>query len=215
MQTLPLRVVAIPVISLALNHSGYVEVHPGRLYMKNVIITSNHSATGSRQTSGTILTFGLDEQTYGLPITAVSQIIELVAITRIPQVPPGVQGVINVHGKIVPVIDLRQRFNLLPAPYHLHTPLILTHVENHTLALVVDEVKEVVDLGQNSLPDMETAELIAGTVNVDRQLIPMVNVRLILSQEEQKQLCQILASTPFLLQGKPEKLNGHRGDPAS
>ena len=168
--------------------------------MNNAVLSSNQSATGRPLDNGAILTFGLDGQMYGLPITAVNQIIELVAITRIPQVPSGVQGVINVHGNIVPVIDLRQRFNLLPAPYHLHTPLILADVDEHTVALVVDEVKEVVEIGQTSMPDEDTVDLITGTVNVDRQLIPMVNVHCILSQEEQKQLDQVLAATPLLRQ---------------
>lgn len=180
--------------------------------MKQVISASHQSVNGRYAGKKAILTFRLEGQTYGLPITAVNQIIELVAITRIPQVPPGVQGVINVHGSIVPVIDLRQRFNLQSVPYHLHTPLVLVDVGDSALALVVDEVKEVVEMEQTTMPDPDAADLIIGTVNVDRQLVPLVNVKQILSSEEQKQLCQVLAASPLIRRESPGLTNGRMGD---
>lgn len=72
-----------------------------------------------------VLTFLLDGQIFGLPITAVRQLIEMVAIVKLPEAPPAVQGVINVHGQIVLVVDLRLRLGLPSLPYHLYTPIIL------------------------------------------------------------------------------------------
>src|SRR5690606_16859160 len=111
--------------------------------MNNMIVTSPFSSLTASSANGTILTFDLDGQLYGLPLTAVAQIIEIVAITHLPQMPQGFQGAINVHGQIVPVIDLRRRFGLDCPPYHLHTPLVLIWANGRMLALIVDHVDEV------------------------------------------------------------------------
>src|SRR6185503_16973181 len=103
-----------------------------------------------------VLTFRLGGQVYGLPITAVAQIIEMVTLTHLPQLPFAVQGVINLRGKIVPVLDLRTRFGLPFKSYQLHTPIILTHLNGQTLGLVVDWVEEVVEI---SAADLETGEM--------------------------------------------------------
>lgn len=180
--------------------------------MKKVVSNSNQFTESNEMGQFAILTFRLEGQLYGLPITAVNQIIELVAITRIPQVPPAVQGVINVHGSIVPVIDLRKRFNLPLSPYHLHTPLILADVNGRTIALVVDEVEEVVEIQQQLAPDSMNPDLIMGTVNVKQQLIPLLNVQQILSQEEKDRLCQILSANSLTRPTEVEKQNGQMRD---
>ena len=95
---------------------------------------------------GYVLTFRLADQLFGLPVTTVLQIVEMVAITRLPQLPEGIQGAINVHGRIVPVLDLRLRFGLDCIPYHLHTPIVLTELNDRMLALVVDSVEEIVEM---------------------------------------------------------------------
>ncbi len=137
--------------------------------------------------SGHVLTFQLGAQRYGLPVTAVYQIIEIVAITHLPQMPPGIQGAINVHGRVVPVIDLRLRFGLPCLPYHLHTPLILVEDDDQLLALVVDAVHEVVAV---PLPTHETPAV----VQVGQELIPLIDVAHLLDQQERQQLAQRLSA---------------------
>lgn len=137
--------------------------------------------------SGHVLTFQLAAQRYGLPVTAVHQIIEIVAITHLPQMPPGIQGAINVHGRVVPVIDLRLRFGLPCPPYHLHTPLILVEAGDQLLALVVDAVHEVVEV---ALPTHNSAAV----VQVGQELIPLIDVAHLLNPQEQQQLRQRLSA---------------------
>ncbi|MBE7528124.1 MAG: chemotaxis protein CheW [Ardenticatenaceae bacterium] len=137
--------------------------------------------------SGHVLTFQLGAQRYGLPVTAVHQIIEIVAITHLPQMPPGIQGAINVHGRVVPVIDLRLRFGLPCLPYHLHTPLILVEAGEQLLALVVDAVHEVVEV---ALPTYNAAAV----VQVGQELIPLIDVAHLLDQQERQQLAQRLSA---------------------
>lgn len=155
-----------------------------------------------------MLTFRLGGQVYGLPVTAVAQIIEMVTLTHLPQAPFAIQGVINLRGKIVSVMDLRLRFGLPFKSYQLHTPIILTHLEGQTLGLIVDWVEEVVEI---SLADLETADTIisstlanlqsgpdqisclVGVTKVKRRLIPMLKIEAILGHEEQIRLMEQVA----------------------
>jgi chemotaxis signal transduction protein len=91
----------------------------------------------------TLLTFHLAGQKYGLAVHCVEQIIDMVAITHLPHAPAAIQGVINVHGRIVPVLDLRSRFNLPYRPYGLYTPIILVHMDDQLTGLIVDDVNDV------------------------------------------------------------------------
>lgn len=161
--------------------------------MKNenlsVVLPSETTATGS----SSILTFYLAGKMVGLPITAVSQIIEIVAITHLPQMPPGIQGAINVHGRIVPVIDLRRRFGLTCTPYHLRTPIILVEVGSRMLALVVDSVDAVYEISSSNLePSVPSAPYLSGVVQIGEEIVPLVSVENLLTPEEQTQLARIL-----------------------
>lgn len=146
--------------------------------------------------SGIILTFRLGKQLYGVPIMVVTQIIEIVAITHLPQLPQGIQGAVNVHGQIVPVVDLRVRFGLECAPYHLRTPMILAEAHGRTLALVVDAVDDVVTMTPVDAPiptDIKApAAYLREVVQVQQAVVPVLEVQHLLSQEEQTQLARLL-----------------------
>ncbi|MBE7471398.1 MAG: purine-binding chemotaxis protein CheW [Anaerolineales bacterium] len=160
--------------------------------------------------SFSILTFQLDGQVYGLPITDIAQIIEMVTLTHLPQAPAAIQGIINLHGKIVPVLDLRLRFGLPAQPYQLHTPIILADLKRQILGLIVDSVEEVLEIAGT---DLETSDVIlptelihavngthpttylAGVAKVARRLIPLLKTEAILSQAEQSQLLEQIAGS--------------------
>jgi purine-binding chemotaxis protein CheW len=153
-----------------------------------------------------MLTFRLGGQTYGLPVTEVAQIIEMVTLTQLPQAPFAIQGVINWHGKITPVMDLRLRFGLPPKSYQLHTPIILTYLKGYTLGLIVDWVEAVMEIPAANL---ETGDMIipsalagsqpgamaclTGVVKVDRRLIPLLKLEAVLSLDEQTWLLEQVA----------------------
>ena len=106
----------------------------------------------------TLVTFRLDGQTYALPIEPIVQIIEMVTITPIPQVNHAIEGVINVRGQTVPVVNLRFHLGLPKASLQLRTPIILTQrngsLEAHRrepgsalmLGLIVDQVMDVLSV---------------------------------------------------------------------
>ena len=144
-----------------------------------------------------ILTFHLAGQVYGLPVTEVVRIIEMVSLTHLPQAPLAIQGLINLRGKIVPVMDLRLRFELPFKPYQLHTPIILIHLKGQILGLIVDMVEAVVEISiddlepgdrvmTDPLPDQKS--YLAGVANVKRRLIPILKTETLLSQAEQTRL---------------------------
>ena len=98
-----------------------------------------------------LVTFRLDWQTYALPIESVEQVIEMVTVTPIPQVNHLVQGVINVRGKAVPVVNLRRYFGLPEADPHLDPHIILAQTGMWRVGLVVDQVLNVISLPANEV----------------------------------------------------------------
>lgn len=98
-----------------------------------------------------LVIFELDGQTYGLPVATVVQIIEMVTITPVPQSNCAVEGVINVRGTAVPVVNLRCHLGLPVVPLQLRTPIILVRVDHWTVGLIVDEVIDVFGLGRDQI----------------------------------------------------------------
>ena len=93
-----------------------------------------------------VVAFRLGQQTYALPIEPIAQIIDMVAITPIPQLGQVIEGVINVHGEAVAAVKLRRHFDLEDAPLQLNTPILLTRIGGQKIGLIVDEVTDVLNL---------------------------------------------------------------------
>lgn len=100
------------------------------------------------------LTFLLATEDYGLEIRYVTEIIGIQQITKVPDMPNFIKGVINLRGKVIPVMDMRARFNLPVREYDDRTCVIVVTLQEQALGLVVDRVNEVVDIpaGQVELP---------------------------------------------------------------
>lgn len=92
------------------------------------------------------LTFLLGGDSYGLDIRHVTEIIGMHAITRVPDVPSYVRGIINLRGKVIPVMDVRARFGMADREYDARTCIIVIHVSETEIGLVVDTVSEVLDI---------------------------------------------------------------------
>ncbi len=123
------------------------------------------STTGDREEAeadsmqGRYLTFILANEGYGLEIRYVTEIIGIQKVTSIPDMPIHVKGVLNLRGKVIPVIDVRIRFHLPERDYDDRTCIIVVDVEERTVGLVVDKVSEVIDI---PLSEIEPAPM-AGT----------------------------------------------------
>ena len=108
-------------------------------------------------TTGTerYLTFTLAQELFAITITSVREILDMAEITRIPQMPPAVRGVVNVRGAAIPVIDLRLRFGLEAAETTVNTRIIIVEIPTSdstvTLGAIADSVKEVLELDNASI----------------------------------------------------------------
>jgi purine-binding chemotaxis protein CheW len=137
-----------------------------------------------------LVIFRLAKEEYGLPITKVQEINHLLPITKLPQTPSFMEGVINLRGRIIPIIDLRKRFQLSLADYNDNTRIIIVEVSGETVGIVVDEVAEVVRLPESSIePPPPTfildAEYIEGLGKIESRLIIILNIDRILTTHEE------------------------------
>jgi purine-binding chemotaxis protein CheW len=99
-----------------------------------------------------LVVFLLAEQRYALPLRMVERVLPMVAVSPLPQAPPMTLGVINLHGTVIPVVDLRRRFGFPQHEYGLAAHLLLARTTRRTLALPVDEVLDVRKWRRRLLP---------------------------------------------------------------
>jgi len=118
--------------------------------------------------AGKYLTFTLDAEEYGLPVLKVREIIKVMDITQVPQVPHHVRGVVNLRGKVIPVIDLRAKFGLPPEETTERTCIVVVDVAlsgaTVKLGVVVDAVSEVLNV---AAPEIDPAPEFGDRVSTD------------------------------------------------
>ena len=102
---------------------------------------------------GGILTFYIESQIYGVEILYITDIIELQPITYIPKVPSYIEGVINLRGKVIPVMNVRDRFGKERIPYDERTCIIVVENEDNSVGLIVDRVCEVVEVSAQDITE--------------------------------------------------------------
>jgi len=118
------------------------------------------AVTSEAQESQQFLTFLLDEQEYGLELFKIREIRGYAPVTPIPNLPPHVCGVMNLRGTVLPVIDLRVKFNLRSVEYTKFTVIVIATVAEKTVGLLVDAVSDVLMVSQDAMrkaPDFGTA----------------------------------------------------------
>lgn len=134
---------------------------------------------------------------YGVPITQVQEIIRLTVPTKLPQVPDFVEGIINLRGRIIPIIDLKKRFGIDTSHHTEDTRIMVVEVGGQTVGVVVDEVTEVLRLPQDSIEPPPTvaggitAEYLTGVGKLDNRLLIMLDMTKILTEGEQAQLQEL------------------------
>lgn len=119
---------------------------------------------GTSSRKGKYLTFVLCDEEYGIEILKVREIIGIMNITPVPQTPDYMKGVINLRGKVIPVIDLRLKFGFQEVEYTKETCIIVVEVQNKLTGILVDTVSEVLDVrGQ----DLEPAPHLGDGINTE------------------------------------------------
>lgn len=149
--------------------------------------------------SDQFIVFSLDIQRYALPLHMVNRVVRMVAITLLPKAPDIVLGVINYQGLVIPVINMRRRFNLPEKDIALTDQLVVAHTSRRSVALVADAVHDVISgLAQglieteNILPGIEYVE---GVVKLVDGLILIHDLDKFLSLEEESSLNKALKTS--------------------
>lgn len=162
------------------------------------LVSTDSSPTLSQtgDTERKFLTFCLGEENYGVEILRVREIIGLIDITPLPQTPEYVKGVVNLRGKIIPVIELRTKFSMSSVPYTEETCIIVLDVTDQTTAnqfqigVIVDTVSEVLDISVDDIeppPDFGcavSAEYILGMGKVKERVIILLDIDKVMTESD-------------------------------
>ena len=142
--------------------------------MSQVAAVPTTSQTGSRTRAGSprsvadvggeFLTFFLRGEEYGLEILKVQEIIGIMPVTPVPRTPDHIVGIINLRGKVIPIVDLRLRFGMEPLAHTEETCIIVVKANGLQVGIVVDKVSEVLDIAG---ADVEDAPSFGTEVNTD------------------------------------------------
>lgn len=141
-----------------------------------------------------LVTFSIGEEEFGVDILKVQEIIRTMEITKVPRAPAFVEGVINLRGKVIPIIDLRRRFNLAPKRHDKNTRIIDCVINNILVGFVVDAVAEVLRIPSNTIepPPPVVAgigsDYISGVGQLKDRLLIMLDLDKLLSNEDMEKL---------------------------
>lgn len=146
---------------------------------------------------GKFLTFKIGKEEYGIEIRHVTEIIGIQAITEIPELPMYIKGIINLRGKIIPVMDVRLRFKKEPAEYNDRTCIIVIDIDDVSVGLIVDNVSEVISIPAESIvppPDTKTGfhnKYIKGIGQVGNNVKLILDCDLLLTDNEKAVLDEL------------------------
>lgn len=136
------------------------------------------------------VSFVLHREEYGVPILNVQEIIRYETLTRVPRSPDYVDGVLNLRGQVIPVVNLRKKFELPEKEIDKSTRIIVVEVKDRVIGMVVDEVSEVLPVDSADIappPPMGThlkIDFISGMAKINNQLVILLDIHKVLTTEE-------------------------------
>ena len=141
-----------------------------------------------------LVVFELADEHYGLDITSVESIIKMQAITKMPHAPGFVEGITNLRGVVVPVMDLRRRFGLESKKTDLETRIVVANMNSMQIGIIVDAVSQVLRIPEDAIeppPPMSTSinsSFILGIAKLEDRLVILLDLEKVLSADEQERL---------------------------
>jgi len=144
-----------------------------------------------------LVSFRIGNEEFGVEIIKVKEIIRMVEITRVPRAPDFIEGVINLRGKVIPVIDFRKRLELEPREWDNKTRIIVVEVNHHVIGFIVDAVTEVmrIPLSTTDLPSSLNTEVSRKFIRsigiLDKRLLILLDLEKLLDLKEKEVLEQI------------------------
>lgn len=135
------------------------------------------------------LTFLTESQSFAIPISYVVQIVGMQEITEIPEFPHYAKGIINLRGEIIPVIDIRLRLGRMEREYDERTCIIVININSHIVGLIVDEVDEVTEIGQDVItppPQLAASggSYLTGVAKLNKRVVLLMDAGKLLGEEE-------------------------------
>ena len=159
---------------------------------EEITSTSNTAGTGMSR----LVAFSLDDRRFAVPLSAVVRIERMVALTPLPKAPDIVTGIINFHGRVIPVVDIRSRFNMTPRPSELSDQLLILQTGERTIAFIVDFVEGVIDAFQDQCADagsvLPIMEYVKGVVKLEDGMVVIHDPDAFLSLEEGRSLDEVM-----------------------
>ena len=140
------------------------------------------------------VTFRLDNETYGVNVMQVQEVLRMTEIAPVPGAPDYVLGIINLRGNVVTVIDTRKRFGLESREVDDATRIVITEIEQQVIGMLVDAVAEVVDVRMSEIEtapnvgDDESSRFIQGVSSREGELLILVDLNKLLSADELQEM---------------------------
>ncbi len=161
--------------------------------------TESNTASTNTAAGGEFLTFTLGAEEYGMDILKVQEIRGYDAVTAIANTPPFIKGVINLRGIIVPIVDLRIKFNLGKVDYDQFTVVIILNLGTRVVGVVVDSVSDVLTLVHEQIkaaPTLSTSldtRYIMGLGTVDQRMLILVDIEKLMSSKDMELMEEAVA----------------------
>lgn len=137
-----------------------------------------------------LVTFRIAEEEFGVDILRVQEIIRMMPITKVPRAPSFVEGVINLRGKVIPIIDMRRRFGMAANAHNDQTRITVMDLQGQVVGFVVDAVREVLRIKESTVeapPQVVTgigSDYLKGVGKLDDRLLILLDLDKLLSEEE-------------------------------
>jgi len=154
------------------------------------IETSGNKDGGNEQLQ--LVTFVVENEEFAVNILAVQEINRMMQITQVPQSPDCVEGIINLRGRIIPVVDLRKRFNMATKEHGNESRIVVVEVTGHVLGFIVDAVREVLRIDSSIVDPAPTittsvdSDYIEGVGKLDDRLLILLDLSRLFDAEQLK-----------------------------
>lgn len=153
-------------------------------------MNENNQSQGEQQ----IVVFDLANESYGIDINAVSEIIRMQDITKVPRTAEFVEGVINLRGKVIPVVDMRKRFGLADVEQTKDSRIVVVDINGLNIGMVVDAVNEVMRISESSVEPpssviiTEESDYLRGIAKLEDKMIILLDLDRVLTEGEKSTL---------------------------
>jgi purine-binding chemotaxis protein CheW len=169
--------------------------------IQDEVLERNEQIAADNGSTEKYLTFFIDKQLYAIPSRQVIEIIRMQLITYMPNLPGFVKGVINLRGKIVPLMDLRLKFDLEEKEYDEHTSIIVCDFGETSIGFIVDMVNDVTDISENKISEAPKLSkeggnnYVCGIVHLEKNVALILDMLKVLG-EEQANVQKVTSESP-------------------